>query len=142
MPRASRAMAGCASPAGYASKAFGSALQRPVAKSGVDGGHHLPTDEGLLPYPDAAGTNGRGGANSYLVNGKMTVGFAFVAYPAEYRSTGVMTSIVGSDEVAYQQDLRKKTGVIATAMKRYDTGAGWHKAKEAQEETARVQETK
>ena len=85
---------------------------------------------------------GRGGANRYLVNGKMTVGFAFVAYPAQYRSSGVMTSIVGSDEVAYQQDLGKKTGVVATAMKRHDPGAGWHKAKVAQEETARVQETK
>src|ERR1700722_19925370 len=38
-----------------------------------------------------------GGVNRYIVNGKMTGGFAFVAYPAEYRSSGVMTFIVGVD---------------------------------------------
>jgi len=39
----------------------------------------------------------------------MTGGFAFVAYPAEYRSSGVMTFIVGVDGVVYQKDLGKKT---------------------------------
>ena len=45
---------------------------------------------------------------SYIVNGKMTEGFAFVAYPAEYRSSGVMTFIVNEDGVVYQKDLRQE----------------------------------
>ena len=48
------------------------------------------------------GKNGPGGTKVYTVNGKMTEGFAFVAYPAEYRSSGVMTFIVNQDGVVYQ----------------------------------------
>jgi hypothetical protein len=50
------------------------------------------------------GAHAPGGPRSYLVGGKMT-GFAFVAYPAEYRSSGVMTFVVGDDGVVYQKDL-------------------------------------
>jgi hypothetical protein len=39
----------------------------------------------------------------------MTQGFAFVAYPAEYRSSGVMSFIVDKDGVVYEKDLGKKT---------------------------------
>jgi DUF2950 family protein len=46
-----------------------------------------------------------------MANGKMTEGFAFEAYPAEYRSSGVMT-IVNEDGVVHQKDLGKKTGAI------------------------------
>ncbi len=40
----------------------------------------------------------------------MTRGFAFIAYPAEYRSSGVMTFIVNQDGVVYEKDLGAKTG--------------------------------
>ncbi len=76
------------------------------------------------------GKNGPGGAKSYLVNGKMADGFAFVAFPAEYRSSGVMTFIVGSDGVVYQKDLGKDTRVIAEAMKKYEPDSTWHKVEE------------
>ncbi len=79
------------------------------------------------------GKNGAGGAKSYIASGKMTEGFAFVAFPAEYRSSGVMTFIVGSDGVVYQKDLGKETGVIAKNMKKYDPGATWQKVEEVQE---------
>jgi hypothetical protein len=85
------------------------------------------------------GKNAPGGAKSYMVNGEMIEGFAFVAYPAEYRSSGVMTFIVSSDGVVYEKDLGKQTGVVANAMNTYDPGANWHKA---EGETARDQETK
>jgi hypothetical protein len=75
-------------------------------------------------------------AKSYLVNGKMTAGFAFVAYPAEYRSSGVMTFIVDQDGVVYEKDLGKKTDVFAKDMKVYDPSAGWQKTEEQQEEAA------
>jgi hypothetical protein len=60
----------------------------------------------------------------------MTGGFAFVAYPAEYRSSGVMTFIVGEDGVVYQKDLGKKTEAIAKALKEYNPDSSWQKAEE------------
>jgi hypothetical protein len=87
------------------------------------------------------GKNGPGGAKSYIVNGKMTEGFAFVAYPAEYSSSGVMTFIVNQDGVVYQKDLGKKTDVHAKDMKKYDPNASWQKAEEQQEEAAGEEKT-
>jgi len=88
------------------------------------------------------GENGPGGAKSYIVNGKMTEGFAFVAYPAEYRSSGVMTFIVGADGVVYQKDLGKETDVLAKAMKVFNLNASWEKAEEQQVEAATEPTTK
>jgi len=82
------------------------------------------------------GKGAPGGAKSFLVNGKMTAGFAFVAYPAEYRSSGVMTFIVGEDGVVHEKDLGKKTEVAAKAMRDYDPGSGWQKAEVPQEQAA------
>jgi hypothetical protein len=82
------------------------------------------------------GKDGLGGAKSYTVNGKMTDGFAFLAYPAEYRSSGVMTFIVGQDGVVYQKDLGKKTQALAKAVKEYNPDTTWQKLKEQQEEAA------
>jgi hypothetical protein len=88
------------------------------------------------------GKNAPGGAKSYTVNGKMTGGFAFVAYPAEYRSSGVMTFIVGEDGTVYEKDLGKKTEALAKAMKEYNLNSSWQKTEGSQEETAGEQKTK
>ena len=79
--------------------------------------------------------NGPGGAKSYVVNGKMTEGFAFVAYPAEYRSSGVMTFVVSADGTVYEKDLGNKTAVLAKTMKEYNSDSSWKKAEGQQEET-------
>jgi hypothetical protein len=86
------------------------------------------------------GKNGPGGAKSYIANGKMTEGFAFIAYPAEYSSSGVMTFIVNEDGVVYQKDLGKKTAILAKTMTEYNPNSSWQKAEE-QEETAGDQKT-
>ena len=65
----------------------------------------------------------------------MMDGFAFVAYPAAYRSSGVMTFIVGSDGVVYEKDLGKKTETEAKAMKSFNPDSSWHKAENVQEAT-------
>ena len=88
------------------------------------------------------GKNGPGGAKSYMVNGKMSGGFAFVAYPAEYRSSGVMTFIVGEDGTVYEKDLGKKTEALAKGMKEFNPNSGWQKAEEQPEEAAGEQKTK
>jgi Protein of unknown function (DUF2950) len=82
------------------------------------------------------GKNAPGGAKSYIVNGKMTEGFAFLAYPAEYRSSGVMTFVVGADGLVYQKDLGKKTDVLAKGMKEYNLDSRWQKAEEQEDLTA------
>ncbi len=71
---------------------------------------------------------GEGRKGSYVVDGKMTRGFAFVAYPAEYRSSGVMTFVVNQDGIVYEKDLGPKTGEIAKTLTRYDRDASWRKA--------------
>jgi len=87
------------------------------------------------------GKNVPGGAKSYIVNGKMTEGFAFVAYPAEYRSSGVMTFIVNEDGVIYEKDLGVKTDVIAKVMKEYNRDSSWQKTEELPAETAGEEKT-
>ena len=88
------------------------------------------------------GKNGPGGAKKYVANGKMTEGFGFVAYPAEYRSSGVMTFIVGADGTVYEKDLGKKTEGLAKAMKEYNPNSSWQKAEEQPEEAAGEQKSK
>jgi hypothetical protein len=82
------------------------------------------------------GEHAPGGAKSYVINGKMTEGFAFVAHPAEYRSSGVMTFIVGADGSVYQKDLGKETAVVAKALKQFDPDASWQRVDEAQAQAA------
>jgi hypothetical protein len=65
------------------------------------------------------------GARDYVVDGKMTGGFAFVAYPAEYGNSGVMTFIVNQDGLLLQKDLGKTTAETAAAMTVFDPGDGW-----------------
>jgi hypothetical protein len=59
----------------------------------------------------------------------MTLGFAVVAYPAEYGNSGVMTFAMGSDGVVYQKDLGEDTKGIASNMKEFDPDPSWAKAK-------------
>src|SRR5271170_3488789 len=88
------------------------------------------------------GKGGPGGAKSYVANGKMTEGFAFVAYPAEYRSSGVMTFIVGSDGVVYEKDLGTKTPREAITMKSFNPDSTWRKAEDEQGTATGEQNTK
>ncbi len=71
------------------------------------------------------GANVPGGAKSYIVDGKMTGGFAFVAYPAEYRNSGVMTFLVDQDGIVYEKDLGPNTADLAKAMTAYNPDSSW-----------------
>jgi hypothetical protein len=78
----------------------------------------------------AQGKNAPGGAYDYLVKGKMIGGFALVAYPATYASSGVMTFVVNHDGVVYQKDLGKDTEKAAQAMKLFNPDSTWKKVEE------------
>jgi hypothetical protein len=71
------------------------------------------------------GENAPGGAYDYVVDGKMIGGFALVAYPARYASSGIMTFIVNQDGVVYEKDLGKNTEKLAEAMTSFDPDQTW-----------------
>ncbi len=68
-----------------------------------------------------------GGALDYVVRGRMIGGFALVAYPAEYRNSGVMTFLVNHAGAVYQKDLGPNTGQIAERMTAYEPDPSWTK---------------
>jgi hypothetical protein len=76
------------------------------------------------------GVHAPGGAKDYMVNGKMVGGFAIVAYPADYGSSGVMTFIINQDGVLLQKDLGKTTTETATAMTEFDPDSSWSQVAE------------
>jgi Protein of unknown function (DUF2950) len=75
----------------------------------------------------AQGAAAKGGAKSYLVDGKLTGGVAMVAFPAQYKVSGVMTFIINQRGIVYQKDLGDKTTDIATAMTEYNPDSTWKK---------------
>ena len=76
----------------------------------------------------AQGASAPGGQKKYVVNGDMPGGFALVAYPAKYGSSGVMTFIVNRDRVVYEKDLGKDTLSLAANMTEYNPDNSWASA--------------
>ena len=97
------------------------------------------TDDGLAVKPDVAqpfygyyfrrlesqGPDAHGGAKNYVVDGKMTHGFAYVAYPAKYDDTGVRTFIIDQDQLIYEKDLGKDTADVAKALTEFNPDKTW-----------------
>jgi hypothetical protein len=71
------------------------------------------------------GANAAGGSMSYLDNGAMTKGFALIAWPSNYGSTGIMTFVVDKSGIVYQKDLGRKTPEMAAAYTAYDPDKTW-----------------
>ena len=74
------------------------------------------------------GSAAKGGAHDFMVNGRQTKGFAFIAYPAEYRNSGVMTFIVNQDGNVYEKDLGQDTATLAPAISEYNPDNTWTSA--------------
>ena len=55
----------------------------------------------------------------------MIGGFAFVAWPAQYGNSGIMTFIINQDGKVYQKDLGPKTASIVKKMKEFDPDSSW-----------------
>jgi len=69
--------------------------------------------------------SGNSAAFDYVVHGRSIGGFAVVAYPAKYGSSGIMTFIVNQDGKVFQADLGPNTQAKASAMQKFDPGSGW-----------------
>ena len=79
------------------------------------------------------GKEAPGGRYDYVVNGKMILGFALLAYPASYGSSGIMTFLINQDDVVYQKDLGKNTAKIAESITRYNPDKTWTKVEEPEQ---------
>ena len=74
------------------------------------------------------GPDAPGGVRNYVVNSKMTGGFAILAFPVQYRSSGVMTFIVGQDGTVYEKDLGPMTDKLAEQIDQYNPDNTWKKS--------------
>lgn len=89
--------------------------------------------EGPRPYHGyhyrllrAQGAHAPGGAKSYLDDGgRLSGGFAVLAWPATYDNSGVMSFVVNQQGIVFQRDLGAETEALAKAIEAYDPGDGW-----------------
>jgi hypothetical protein len=104
----------------------------PLLASATSEGYRPGTSETPEPFHGyvykpltAAGPYAPGGAHSYLKGGRLTEGFALVAYPVRYGSSGIMTFQVNSQGVVFQKDLGPRTAEIAAQINAYDPDDSW-----------------
>jgi hypothetical protein len=71
------------------------------------------------------GTHATGGRMSYLQGGQMTKGFALMAWPSEFGSTGIMTFIVDKSGIVFQKNLGKDTSKLVGEYRDYDPDESW-----------------
>jgi hypothetical protein len=71
------------------------------------------------------GANASNGARSYLSHGRMTGGFALIAWPASYDASGIMSFIVNQDGIVFQKDLGPDTAAAAAMTKLFDPDLSW-----------------
>lgn len=76
------------------------------------------------------GRHAPGGKYRYVINGNMIGGFALIAWPAEYGSSGVMSFIVNQQGRVYQKDLGPSTARLAGKMTAYDPDPTWSISRE------------
>jgi len=65
------------------------------------------------------------GQMDYVLNGAMIGGFALIAYPAEYKVTGVKTFMVSNDGVVWEKDLGPNTVALAQKIDRFNPDKTW-----------------
>jgi hypothetical protein len=82
----------------------------------------------------AQGPDADEGAIDYVVQGMMIGGFALVAWPAEYRVSGIQTFMVNQDGVVFEKDLGPQTGSIAEAMTKFNPDDSWDEAADADDD--------
>jgi hypothetical protein len=102
-----------------------------VAAAAAEGYRRAEGDE-RAPYHGyyyrmlyAQGENANGGARDYFKDGLLTEGFALVAWPADYGSSGVQTFIVNQDGIVFQKDLGEDTATAVEAIRSFDPDSSW-----------------
>ena len=81
------------------------------------------------------GEHANGGPYPYVVKGKMILGFALLAYPAEYGNSGVMTFMVNQEGIIFEKDLGENTRSLAEAITAYNPDESWKKVEDPEPAT-------
>ncbi len=116
---------------GYPVKARAQRAEEKGSEAAKNSGPH-PFHGYIFRILTKQGSAAPGGAYNYVINGHMVAGFAFLAYPAEYDKSGVMTFMISRNNVLYQKDLGADTAARAKAITSFDPGKGWTVVKEDQ----------
>jgi hypothetical protein len=107
----------------------GQAAQESRAINTAGGAQPSPFQGYYFKILTAQGPAAAGGAKQYVVNGDMSGGFALVAWPAQYDSTGVMTFIVNRDDIVYQRDLGSQTDAAVRTIASFDPDKSWQRVR-------------
>jgi len=123
-------------PIGAKSSPLGSLVAQARAE-GYPAGQSRPAGTGKRPYHGyffkiltRQGTHAPGGKFSYVINGNMIAGYALVAYPDKWGSSGVMTFMVNQQGRLYEKNLGPKTAQIAAGITEYDPDPSWKLVKQ------------
>jgi hypothetical protein len=104
---------------------LGELAARASAEGYVPGGQRAPYHGYFFKILTRQGPNAPGGAMDYVVRGNMIGGFALVAYPAEYKNSGVMTFLVNHRGQVFEKDLGPNTARLAAGMTAFDPDNTW-----------------
>ena len=100
-----------------------------LAQAGAEGyggkGAQAPYHGYIYRSLRSQGEAANGGARDYIVNGKLTKGFALIAYPADYGASGIMTFMVSQDGLVWQKDLGEDTATAAAAIEKFNPDSTW-----------------
>jgi hypothetical protein len=104
----------------------------PLVADAVAEGYAKSDDGEPVPYHGyfyrmlpGQGASAPGGAESYVVDGRMTGGYALLAYPAEYGNSGIMSFMINQQGMVFEKDLGEDTESLARAMEVYDPDTTW-----------------
>jgi hypothetical protein len=111
--------------AGGPESPIGEAISRAIAQGYAADKSPQPYHGYYFKVLTAQGPSAPLGEMDFMVQGHMIGGFALIAWPAQYRLTGVKTFMVGSAGLVYEQDLGPDTVKLASAMTKFDPGKGW-----------------
>jgi Protein of unknown function (DUF2950) len=106
---------------------LGELIAEATAQGYRPGGGRTPFHGYYFKILTKQGPAAPGGELDYIVRGKMIGGFALVAYPAEYRNSGVMTFIVNHTGDIFQKDLGPDTAKFAERMTAFNPDRTWKK---------------
>jgi hypothetical protein len=96
-----------------------------ASAEGYGGAKHSPYHGYYYRILTSQGSAADGGVKSYVVDGSLKGGFALLAYPAEYRSSGIKTFMVNQSGMVYEKDLGDQTADIAAHINAYDPDKTW-----------------
>lgn len=97
--------------------------------SGRERGKHQPFHGYYFRILKSQGPHARSGARDYVIDGKMSGGFAILAYPAEYGVSGVMSFLVSRRGTVFESDLGAATSETAQALTAFDPDDSWRALK-------------